>query len=93
MFRRSLILDPADNVAVVVEDAKKGDIIQAPEGEIVLLEDVEFAHKVAIVDFAAEQSVYKHSHEIGQMMEATPKGRWIHSHNMKCDRGKKPRSV
>ncbi len=89
---RSLIIEPGDTVAVVLENAKKGDTIQTPGGEIALLEDVEFAHKVAIVDYAAGDRVYKYGHEIGYMEKATPKGTWIHSHNMRCDRGAKPRA-
>ncbi len=89
MLRKSLIMDPHDTVAVVLENANKGDSIQTPQGEIILLEDVEFAHKVAIVDFAPKDPVYKYGHEIGYMENATPRGMWIHNHNMKCDRGKK----
>ena len=53
MLRRSLIIEPNDTVAVVLENARKGDTLQTPRGEITLLEDIEFAHKVAIVDYAA----------------------------------------
>ena len=88
MYRRSLIIDPKDTVAVVLERASKGDTIRTPAGEITLLEDIEFAHKVAIVDLAPAQLVYKHGHEIGYMAEAAPAGTWIHNHNMKCDRGR-----
>lgn len=90
MQRRSLIIDPNDTVAVVLENAQKGDTIQTAAGEITLLEAVEFAHKVAIVDMAQAQAVYKHGHEIGYMAEAAPAGTWIHNHNMKCDRGRVP---
>ena len=89
MLRRSLVMDPRDSVAVVLENSSKGDSLQTPQGEIILLEDVEFAHKVAIVDFAPKAPVYKYGHEIGYMEHATPKGTWIHNHNMKCDRGRK----
>ncbi|WP_181995632.1 hypothetical protein [Clostridium sp. AM58-1XD] len=40
---------------------------------ITLLEDVEFAHKVATVDYEAKQPVYKYGEEIGYMKEAVPK--------------------
>ena len=60
-----------------LEKACKGDAIQTPAGEIALLEDIEFAHKVAIVYLAPAQAVYKHGHEIGYMAEAAPAGTWI----------------
>ncbi len=91
MLIRSLIIEPNDTVAVVLENARKVDTIQTPRGEITLLDDIEFAHKVAIVDCAAGDPVYKYGHEIGYVENATPKGTWIHSHNMKCDRGTKAR--
>jgi len=90
MLRRSLMIDQEkDTVAVVLENAFKGDTIKTPKGTVVLLEDVEFAHKVTVVDLGANEKVYKYGHEIGYVENATPKGTWIHSHNMKCDRGKK----
>ena len=89
MVRKILIINPKDSVAMVLENAYKGDVIQTPHGEITLLEDIEFAHKVAIVDIAAKQSVYKYGEEIGFAKTAIPKGAWVHGHNLGCDRGTK----
>ena len=88
MLRRSLIIDPKDTVAVLLEDAQKGDTIETPGGIISLLEDIEFAHKAAIMDHASKQPVYKYGHEIGYTENPTAKGSWIHNHNMRCDRGR-----
>lgn len=89
MVRKILIINPRDSVAMVLENAYKGDVIQTPRGEITLSEDIEFAHKVAIVDIAAKQSVYKYGEEIGFAKTAIPKGAWVHGHNLGCDRGTK----
>ena len=72
MLRRSMMIFPEDSVAMVLEDAQKGDVIETPRGRVELLEDVEFAHKVAV----------------GYMLADAPVGTWIHNHNMGCDRGK-----
>ena len=88
MKRKSLIIDPKDTVAVLLENAQKGDIIESPGGSITLLEDIEFAHKAAIVDHAPKQQVYKYGYEIGYTENPVPKGSWIHNHNMRCDRGR-----
>ena len=93
MVRRSLIIDPKDTVAVLLENAQKGDTIEIPAGKnpaeiITLLDNIEFAHKAAIVDHAPKQPVYKYGHEIGYTENAVPKGTWIHSHNLRCDRGR-----
>ena len=88
MLRRSLIIDPKDTVAVLLENAQKGDTVETPEGTITLLDDIEFAHKTAIVDHSPGQPVLKYGYEIGYTEGAVPKGSWIHNHNMRCDRGR-----
>ena len=89
MLRRSLMINPADSVVMLLEDAQKGDTVQTIRGEITLLEDIEFAHKVSIVDLKKDEPVIKYGEEIGFMLEAAPAGTWIHNHNMGCERGKK----
>ena len=93
MQRRSLIIDPEDTVAVMLEDGKKGDTITTPGGLVTLLENIEFAHKVAIFDHKEHQPVIKYGGEIGYVVRDVPKGSWIHNHNMACDRGKKRREI
>ena len=89
MLRRSLRIQPEDSVMCVLEDAHKGDTVKTPEGEkIVLLEDIEFGHKVAIKDLKEGDPIIKYGEEIGYMLTDAPKGTWIHMHNMGCDRGK-----
>ena len=88
MLRRCLIIDPKDTVAVLLENAQKGDTVETPNGIITLLDDIEFAHKIAIIDHASRQGVYKYGYEIGYTENAVPKGSWIHNHNMRCDRGR-----
>ena len=57
MLRKSMMIDPRDSVAMVLEDSLKGDVIRTPRGEITLLEDVEFAHKVAVEPLKKGQPV------------------------------------
>ena len=62
MLRKSLIINPTDTVAMVLEDALKGDTIQTPQGQTVtLLSDVEFAHKVSILDQKKGDPVIKYA--------------------------------
>lgn len=90
MRRRSLMIHPSDAVVCVLEDAQKGDTVQLASGqEIVLLEDIEFAHKVCIRDMKAGEPVIKYGEEIGYMLMDVKRGSWIHNHNMGCDRGRK----
>ncbi len=89
MLRKSLMIDPADSVAMVLEDSREGDRIQTPRGEVTLREDVEFAHKVAVVPLHKGDPVIKYHEEIGYALTDIPVGTWIHRHNMGCDRGRK----
>jgi len=91
MLRKSLVVNPKDSVAMVLENAHKGDTVQTLHGGITLLEDIEFAHKVAIVDIEEKEPVYKYGEEIGLAKIAIPKGTWIHGHNIGCDRGTRKR--
>ena len=88
MQRRSMMIFPDDSVAMVLEDAFKGDVIETARGRVELLEDVEFAHKVSVVPLKKGDPVIKYREEIGYMLADAPVGTWIHNHNMGCDRGK-----
>ena len=87
MLRKSLLINPKDNVKVLLEDAFKGDEVETDAGTLTLLEDVEFAHKVPIRDLKANDPVLKYGEEIGRIVADTPKGAWVHNHNMSCLRG------
>lgn len=88
MLRKSLMVNPADSVVMLLENGYKGDHVLTPTGSITLMEDIEFAHKVAIVDLAENEPVIKYGEAIGYMKEPVKKGTWIHNHNMGCKRGK-----
>lgn len=89
MVRKTLMINPADTVVMLLEDGKKGDTVITPNGEITLLEDIEFAHKVTIFDMKKGQPVIKYGEEIGFMLQDLTAGSWIHNHVMGCERGKK----
>ena len=89
MVRKTLMINPADTVIMLLEDGKKGDTVITPNGELTLLEDIEFAHKVTIFDMKKGQPVIKYGEEIGFMLLDLPAGSWIHNHVMGCERGKK----
>ncbi len=89
MLRRSLQISPADNVKTVLEDSFRGDTIDTPDGPLTLLDNVEFAHKVLIKDLHAGDPVIKYGEEIGRVKADTPRGTWIHTHNMSCERGRR----
>ena len=88
MNRRLLVMDPKDNVGVLLEKAVKGDSCVYQEHQIEILSDIEFAHKVALTDISANELIIKYGHEIGHAEKQIRKGEWVHDHNMGCRRGK-----
>lgn len=89
MLRKSMMVNPKDCVAMLLEDGKKGDTVETPKGTVTLLEDIEFAHKVCLVPLKKGESVIKYGEEIGYTLRDVQPGEWLHTHNMGCDRGKK----
>lgn len=88
MLRKSLIIHPSDNVAVILEDGHKGDTIHTPDGTVTLLEDIEFAHKILLCDAKQGDPIIKYGAQIGYLLRDEQRGAWISSHNLGCDRGK-----
>jgi len=88
MERRLLVMNSKDNVGVLLEQASAKDTCRYHGDSIELTADIEFAHKVALIDIPANERVIKYGHEIGYAEKAIHKGEWVHTHNMGCRRGK-----
>jgi hypothetical protein len=91
---QALILNRKDNVAVALADleADTDCLVMGDGGEkyfLTVLETIPFGHKLALVDLAGDEVVYKYGEEIGQMKVSVRRGGWIHSHNLYCRRGMK----
>ncbi len=74
-------INEKDNVAVALENLKKGEII----GNITLLDDIPMGHKIALSDISKDEKVIKYGYPIGSTKEDIKKGRHIHTHNLKSD--------
>ena len=88
MNRKILVMDEKDNVGVLLETAHKKDTCELKGQTIKILDDIEFAHKVALTDIAAEELIVKYGQAIGHAEKNIRKGEWVHIHNMGCRRGK-----
>ena len=67
MFRKSVMLNAKDSVAVLLEDSKKGDWITTLNGPVELLEDIECSHKVLLMGLRKDEPVIKYGEEMGRM--------------------------
>jgi altronate hydrolase len=80
-----IILNPADTVAVALQDIPVGTALKTPQGTVTTLEEVKRGHKVALKDFAVGDNVTKYGFPIGHATETIAAGAWVHTHNLKTN--------
>ena len=73
---------PDDTVAVLVRDRLRGDTIRVDGRAVVLLDDINSGHKVALRAHAAGGAVVKYGMPIGAASTDIATGAWVHSHNL-----------
>lgn len=86
-------LNPDDNVATLIDDGQKDDSVelvmlkdQKELKTLVLMEDVMFGHKVALVDIKVGESVKKYGKVFGHAHKPIMAGCHVHLHNVKSAR-------
>ena len=88
---KALKINPRDNVAVLLTDAKAGEAVEVITDSGVLhldaRDDIAFGHKIALADLHADQPIIKYGEEIGRAQTEIGAGDWIHLHNLTCRRG------
>ena len=80
-------INPGDNTAVLLDDAAAGEEIGiiGSGGAIVLRQDIEYGHKIALVDIPAGAAVTKYGISIGHSTQLITAGEWVHLHNCSSD--------
>ncbi len=90
MKRKTILLHAMDNVATALTDLKKGEKVEASlddkSYEVVLLEDIEMGHKIALRDIAEGETVIKYGMPIGKALVPIRAGQWVHVHNCRSHR-------
>ncbi len=87
---KGIRLNPKDNVGVVAQDVKAGDVVVFDDGtEVKVLEDIGLPHKVALTDIQVGEYVYKYGHFIGYATKFIPKGAHVHVHNVDSEKNMK----
>ena len=84
----AMVIDSKDNVAVAIEEIKKGDVVSYVDKDkktvsFTAVEDIQIFHKVAIKDIPDDQPVVKYGEHIGHAAGAIKKGEHVHVHNVK----------
>lgn len=80
----ALVLDPLDNVAVLLKDIPKGETIALKEkkAEIMALDTIETGHKIALSAIGKGSDIVKYGQKIGIATSDIHPGEWVHLHNM-----------
>ncbi len=81
---RALRTDPKDNVAIVVQPVRPGDILEyAPGLTIEAAAEIPTGHKIALKTIPAGEMVIKFGVPIGEATADIPAGTHAHIHNIK----------
>lgn len=67
---KALRINPADNVAVALQDLPKGEVVEG----VRLLEEVPRGHKIALADFSVGENIVKYGYPIGHVTRAVAAG-------------------
>lgn len=87
---RAVILHPKDDVAVVVQDAHAGTVVEAACSEcrfqILARQTIPSGHKIALRRVGRGSPVHKYGEKIGLATTDIEVGDHVHVHNLVSDR-------
>jgi len=87
-----LVLHSRDNVAVALTDIEAGTLVRVKVGgrniELIVKQEIPFAHKFAIENIEEDQPVYRYGEIIGRAIKPIRVGQHVHIHNLESVRGK-----
>lgn len=78
-------IHPKDNVAVALQDCPKGSTECIGGQNCLLLDDIPFGHKVAMLNLSAGTNVIKYGEPIGHATQPIQAGAWVHTHNLETN--------
>jgi altronate hydrolase len=79
---KALRLHPADNVAVLLQPLRPGDVLRQGSTHLTVAERVGPGHKIALETIAAAAPVRKYGQIIGFARVPIPAGSHVHTHNL-----------
>ena len=74
-------INPADNVAVALQDLSKGEVVEG----VTLLVDIPRGHKIVLRDLKAGENVIKYGFPIGHVTKDAPKGTMVNHECIKTN--------
>lgn len=88
---RAIVLHATDNVGTLIDGAHAGDACTLQgeaTGEVRLLQDVPFGHKLCVRATPVGADVVKYGQVIGKASRALAVGEHVHTHNVESARGR-----
>ncbi len=80
---KGIRIHPDDNVAVALEDIRKGETLTLDSVSVTAIEDIARGHKMALRDIREGEPVVKYGNPIGLAKADIPAGAWAHVHNVR----------
>ena len=84
-YKRSMLIEEIDNVAVAVEPIQAGECTLVAGEELTANEFIKEGHKIARVDIEKGAEIMKYGVHIGVATQDIKKGDWVHEHNVYDD--------
>ena len=86
-MKKGLVLDPRDNVGIVIETVSAGDEVKFSNGAVIKsISDLLMPHKIALADIAEGDTVIKYGEVIGYTTADVKQGEFVHAHNIDSEK-------
>jgi len=90
--QKAIIMDKKDNVATLLTDVNKDEVVQVRAGEksveVRVQGKIRFGHKFAIKGISKGQDVIKYGEGIGRATQDIGEGQHVHVHNVESLRAR-----
>ncbi|MBW3467984.1 altronate dehydratase [Arthrospiribacter ruber] len=83
ILKKTIKINPNDNVIVALTDLKPGEILQHEDSTITLISEIPAKHKLTEVDIPTGGSLIMYGIKVGEALEDLPKGSLIHTGNVR----------
>ena len=78
----AIVLNPKDNVAVVLREVAPCESLQIGDGKVTALNRIPYGHKIARRDIPEGGLILKYNMAVGRASSDIPKGGHVHVHNV-----------
>ncbi len=91
-IQKAIMMNEKDNVATLLTDVDKNDVVQVRTGEksveVRVQGKIQFGHKFAMKKISKGENVIKYGEAIGQATQDIREGQHVHVHNVESLRAR-----